>query len=91
MKLEQVKKDYRDVTFTKPELLKVFRDFLNRLVQDHGADRKDMIEYHINKLVGLPYKEVVQKMPRGPKGRWEDLMVDIRLELKDLAHWKAKQ
>lgn len=35
-----------NVTFTKPELVKVFKDFLDRLVDDYGNNRKDMIEYH---------------------------------------------
>lgn len=81
----------REVTFTKEELLSVFKHFIDRLVKDHGNDRNEMIKYHIAKLVGLPYSEVIRKIPRGPKGRWEDLMVDIRDELKQLATDKAKK
>jgi len=68
--------------FTKRELLKVFKDFLDRLEFDHGNSRKAMIEYHINKLIGKTYPEVARKMPRGPRDHWEDLMFDIRLDLR---------
>ena len=78
----------KDVTFTKRELLEVFDRFLNRLV-DMGNDRQDMIEYHIDKLVGIPYSQVVRKMPRGPKGRWWGLMSDTRSALRDLAEEKS--
>ncbi len=80
-----------EVKFSKSELLHVFKYFLDRLVKDHGNDRDEMIKFHIDKLVGLPYSQLVKKMPRGPKGRWEDLMFDIRGELKDLAEKKVSQ
>lgn len=72
--------------FTKRELLKAFKPFLDRLVEGHGCNRKEMIEYHINKLVGLPLGDVLRKMPRGPRGRWEELMFDIRGDLRDIAN-----
>lgn len=78
-----------DVTFSEEELLEVFRYFLDRLEYDHGNNRQDMIEHHIHKLIRLPYKELLRKMPRGPKGRWQDLMMDIRIELRDRAEIKA--
>lgn len=71
--------------FTKRELLRVFKDFLDRLEHDHGNNRREMIKYHIDKLVGLPLEDVLRKMPRGPRGRWWSLMVDIRLELREIA------
>jgi hypothetical protein len=68
--------------FTKAELLKVFKHFLNRLVEDYGNNRDEMIAYHIDKLVGLTPAQVLKKMPRGPRNHWCDLMADIRDEIK---------
>ena len=70
-------------------LAKVTLKILDRLVKDHGNDRQAMIDYHITKLVGLPYSQVVRKMPRGPRGRWYNLMIDIKEDLKHLAQQKA--
>ena len=82
--------DWKRVKFTEQELVKVFRHFLRYLVQDYGNDRKEMIDYHIKKLVGLPYSQVVKKMPRGPgRGGWSDVMADIKIELEELAKKKA--
>lgn len=92
MKLsELLNESFQDVTFTKSELVKIFKHFLDRLVKDHGNTREDMIKYHVDKLVGLPYRQVVQKMPRGPKGRWADLMMDIKAELRTLAMERAAE
>lgn len=71
--------------FSRETLLRVFRDFLDRLQYDHGNDRNEMIAYHIDPLVGLTLTEVLRKMPRGPRGRWQDMIQDIRSELKELA------
>lgn len=68
--------------FSKAELLQIFAPFLDRLVIDHGNDRKEMIKYHIDKLVGLSTTQVLRKMSRGPTGHWNDLMTDIRLDIK---------
>ena len=48
-----------------------------------------MIRHHIDKLVGLPYRQLVQKMPRGPAGRWANLMIDTKIELEHRAKTKA--
>lgn len=74
-----------NITFTLPELEKVFTPFLERLVNDHGNDRQAMIDYHLTKLVGIPYKDVKKKMPRGPKGRWYTLMFEVKVALRLLA------
>lgn len=71
--------------FSRRTLLRVFRDFLDRLQYNHGNNRKEMIAYHIDKLVGLTLPEVLRKMPRGPRGHWQDMIQDIRSELKDVA------
>lgn len=77
-----------DMTFTKDELLFIYRNFLDRL-ERLGNDRDEMIKYHIDKLVGIPYKDVLRKKPRGPKDRWWGLMADINEELHAKAEWKA--
>jgi len=91
MKLEELLEatDYKEVTFSLKELTDAFEDFLRRL-ENNGNKRQDMIDYHIKKLVGVPYSQLVRKMPRGPRGRWADLMVDIRSDLKDRAMKKVK-
>ena len=71
--------------FTKRVLLRVFKDFLDRLEHDHGCNRKEQIAYHINRLVGLTLPEVLRTMPRGPRGRWQDMMQDIRADLTSRA------
>ena len=66
--------------------MRVFKDFLDRLEHGHGCNRKEMIAYHIDRLVGLTLPEVLRKMPRGPRGRWWELMQDIRADLKATAN-----
>lgn len=72
-------------TFTLTELTQAFAPFLDRLVEDHGNKREDMIAYHLTKLVGLELADVLRKMPRGPRGHWTDLMDDIRAALREIA------
>lgn len=76
------------VKFTQPELEKIFQPFINKLVRDYGNDKDAMINYHIKKLVGIPYSSVKTKTPRPPAG-WNDMMADIRIDLDKLAYKKA--
>ena len=48
-----------------------------------------MVDYHLKKLVGVPYSEVLKRKPRGPKGRWEELMWEIEDDLNELAYQKG--
>lgn len=92
MKLRQLYEQdtYKDVTFTRDELVDIFKPFIQKLVNDHGNDREQMIKTHIDKLVGLPYKQVIKKMPRGPTNsqKWKELLQEIKIELEEQA--KAK-
>lgn len=74
-----------DNILTRPNLERIFADFLDRLEHDHGNDRERMYQYHLAKLEGLTPAEALHKMPRGPRGRWSDLMADIRADLKALS------
>lgn len=78
-----------NVTFTKRELLDIYADFVDRLVNDFGNDRDEVIKYHIDKLVNKPYRRVKQLRPRGPRGGWLDLMCDVNGAMEDLAVQKS--
>lgn len=86
---QRAHKDYRAVVFTRAELLDIFSDFLDRLVHDYGNSRKQMIAYHVAPLVGLPYQDVVRRMPRGSRDSWQELIADIKASLKEAALKKA--
>lgn len=83
------KKDYKDSVFTLNDLEKIYEPFLDRLVDDHGNKREDMIKYHLEKMVGLPYRKAKMKAPRGPGRGWGDLMVDVNGALEYEAKIKA--
>lgn len=72
------------VSLTLEQLVLIFKPFLDRLVNDCGNDRQDMVDYHLTRLEGLTVSQVLRKMPKGPKGRWGDMMADIRYEIKNI-------
>lgn len=72
-------------TLTRKQLENVFDQFLDRLVHELGNDREAMYQYHLKRLEGLTVEQALRKMPRGPKGRWNNLMVDTRAELRALS------
>lgn len=82
---------YTEVTFDLAELIVIFAPFLDRLVKEHANKRQAMIDYHLVKLDGLTYTQIIRKMPRGPShsGAWSNLLYDIRLDLKGKAQRKA--
>lgn len=83
------KRDYKDSVFTLKELVKIYGPFLDRLVDNHGNKREDMIKYHLEKMVGLPYRQAKAKAPRGPGRGWTDLMADTNIGFEEAAKKKA--
>lgn len=72
-----------DVKMSRKDLEHHFKPFLDRLENDHGNDREQMYNHHLKHLEGTTPQHVLKKMPRGPRGRWGDMMSDIRDSVKN--------